>query len=75
MKVLIDVSEEIYNKIKEVNKDSSLSNFILVAIENQISLEEKKMKRLVLKKKSRNLPIRLNKNIMNLKNPRNYRKD
>ncbi len=40
MKVLIDVTEEMFNRIKEVNKDSSLSSFILIAIENQISLEK-----------------------------------
>ncbi len=39
MKALIDISEEMYNRIKKVNSDSSLQNFILMAIENQISLE------------------------------------
>jgi hypothetical protein len=40
MKVLVDISDELFNRIKGVNKDSSLSNFIIVAIENQISLEK-----------------------------------
>lgn len=39
MKVLVDVNEELFNRIKEVNQSSSLSSFILIAIENQISLE------------------------------------
>ena len=40
MKVLIDVNEELFKRIKDVNQSSSLSSFILVAIENQISLEK-----------------------------------
>jgi len=47
MKVLIDVTEEMYNRIKEVNKDSSLTNFILIAIENQISLEKEHLNEMV----------------------------
>jgi hypothetical protein len=39
MKVLIDITEDMFSRINEVNKGSSLSSFILVAIENQISLE------------------------------------
>ncbi len=42
MKALIDITEEMYNRIKEVNRDSSLQNFILMAIENQISLEKER---------------------------------
>lgn len=40
MKVLIDVNEDLFNRIKDVNRSSSLSSFILIAIENQISLEK-----------------------------------
>jgi len=40
MKVLVDINEDLFNRIKEVNQGSSLSNFILIAIENQISLEK-----------------------------------
>jgi len=40
MKVLVDINENLFNRIKEVNQSSSLSNFILIAIENQISLEK-----------------------------------
>ncbi|MGD0080183.1 MAG: hypothetical protein ABSB80_05995 [Methanoregula sp.] len=40
MKVLVDITEDVFNRINEVNKGSSLSNFILIAIENQISLEK-----------------------------------
>ena len=40
MKVLIDITEDMFNRINEVNKGSSLSSFILVAIENQVSLEK-----------------------------------
>jgi hypothetical protein len=40
MKVLIDINEDLFNRIKEVNGGSSLSSFILIAIENQISLEK-----------------------------------
>jgi len=40
MKVLIDINEDLFNRIKEVNRSSSLSSFILIAIENQISLEK-----------------------------------
>ncbi len=40
MKVLIDITEEMFTRINEVNKGSSLSSFILIAIENQISLEK-----------------------------------
>ena len=39
MKVLINITEELFKRIQRVNKSSSLSSFILVAIENQISLE------------------------------------
>jgi len=39
MKVLIDITEEMYKRINEVNRGSSLSSFIQIAIENQISLE------------------------------------
>jgi hypothetical protein len=40
MKVLIDINEDLFNRICEVNQSSSLSSFILVAIENQIYLEK-----------------------------------
>jgi hypothetical protein len=40
MRVVVDITEELFNRIKEVNQHSSLSSFILVAIENQISLEK-----------------------------------
>jgi hypothetical protein len=40
MKVLVDITEDLFNRIKEVNQGSSLSSFILIAIENQISLEK-----------------------------------
>ena len=40
MKILVDLSEELFNRIKEVNKSYSLQNFIVVALENQISLEK-----------------------------------
>lgn len=40
MKVLVDINEDLFNRIKEVNQSSSLSSFIIIAIENQISLEK-----------------------------------
>lgn len=40
MKVLVDITEDLLGRIKEVNKDSSLSSFIIIAIENQITLEK-----------------------------------
>ena len=40
MRVLLDITEEMFSRIKEVNKGSSLSSFILIAIDNQISLEK-----------------------------------
>jgi len=40
MKVLVDINEDLLNRIKEVNQSSSLPSFILIAIENQISLEK-----------------------------------
>ena len=40
MKLLVDINEDLFNRIKEVNQSSSLSSFILIAIENQISLEK-----------------------------------
>lgn len=40
MKVLVDINEDLFNRIKKVNQSSSLSSFILIAIENQISLEK-----------------------------------
>lgn len=55
MRVLIDITEETFNRIKEVNRDSSLSSFILIAIENQISLEKERISDVIeLNKKSFN---------------------
>lgn len=36
----MDINEELFKRIKEVNRGSSVSNFILAAIENQIELEK-----------------------------------
>lgn len=47
MKVLIDITEDLFNRVKEVNPSSSLSSFILIAIENQISLEKEQRTNLV----------------------------
>jgi len=88
MKVLIDVNEDLFNRIKEVNRSSSLSSFILIAIENQISLEkeqqtdlldfDKKIKKppepLPAKVKTREQPIKVINNLESLKNPLNYEK-
>jgi hypothetical protein len=40
MKILVDVSEDLFNRINEVKKSYSLQNFILVSLENQISIEK-----------------------------------
>jgi len=57
MKALIDISEEMYNRIKDVNRDSSLQNFILMAIENQISLEKEQHSEIIdLDKKIQKTP-------------------
>jgi hypothetical protein len=40
MKIIVDLSEELFNRVKEVNKTYSLQNFILIALENQIALEK-----------------------------------
>ena len=40
MKILVDVSEDLFNRINEVKKSYSLQNFILVAVENQIAIEK-----------------------------------
>jgi hypothetical protein len=40
MKILVDINEELFKRMKEVNQGSSISNFILAAIENQIELEK-----------------------------------
>jgi len=40
MKILVDLNEELFNRIKEVNKNYTLQNFILIAIENQVTLEK-----------------------------------
>jgi len=40
MKIIVDLSEELFNRVKEVNKTYSLQNFILISLENQIALEK-----------------------------------
>ncbi len=88
MKVLIDVNEDLFNRIKEVNSKSSLSSFILIAIENQISLEKeqhidlleynKKIKkppeRVPSNAKNQEQPTEVNDNLEFLKKPINYEK-
>ena len=74
MKALIDITEEMYNRIKEVSRDFSLQSFILMAIENQISLEKEQHNELIdlnmKKKKSQKLVNRSN---LNLNKPRRLR--
>jgi hypothetical protein len=40
MKILVEVSEELFNRINEVKKSYSLQNFVLIALENQIAIEK-----------------------------------
>jgi hypothetical protein len=62
MKVLVDINEDLFNRIKEVTKGSSLSSFILIAIENQISLEKEQHTDLLdLEKKIKKPPEPLSK--------------
>jgi len=61
MKVLIDITDEIFSRINEVSKGSSLQSFILVAIENQISLEKEQQTNVIEFDKKIQKPPKTNK--------------
>jgi len=39
MKILVEISDELFRRVQEVSRGSSISNFILASIENQLQLE------------------------------------
>ena len=61
MKILVEVNEDLFNRINEVKKSYSLQNFILIALENQIAIE-----------KEQNLDFNVRKNSTDKLNKKNY---
>jgi len=56
MKILVEVNEDLFNRINEVKKSYSLQNFILIALENQIAIEKEQNLDFNVSKKSTDSP-------------------